>query len=58
MRTVVFGLVGLVLGLIASLIIFGDDGPGFEINHLILGLGGLVAGIVVQRVARSRGQRP
>ncbi|ROP34082.1 hypothetical protein [Couchioplanes caeruleus] len=56
-RTVAAAVLGIVAGVIVSLIVFGDDGPGFEIRHVIMALVGLVVAVVAQRVLQTRGPR-
>lgn len=41
-----FVLVGFLLALLASFLLL-DDGPGIEISHLLIALGGALAGLVL-----------
>jgi hypothetical protein len=56
-RTFTAAVIGIVVGVILSLLVFGDAGPGFETRHLIMGLVGLVVAVVVQRVLDARRHR-
>jgi hypothetical protein len=56
-RTMAWALGGLVLGLIVSLALFGDDGPGLELRHVVMALLGAAAGglarLALERRARN-----
>ncbi|MEV6599690.1 hypothetical protein AB0M36_22950 [Actinoplanes sp. NPDC051346] len=56
-RTIAAAVIGAVLGMIMSLIVLGDDGPGFEAKHAIMALVGLVVAVVVQRTVWERRSR-
>ncbi|GGQ81268.1 hypothetical protein [Couchioplanes azureus] len=56
-RTVGAAVLGIVVGVVVSLVVFGDDGPGFEVKHVIMALVGLVVAVVAQRALESRGPR-
>jgi hypothetical protein len=43
--------------LIVSLVVFGDDGPGLELKHILMALLGAVIGCLTQLVIARRAGR-
>jgi len=56
-RTIGAAVLGAVLGMIVSLLVFGDDGPGLEPVHIIMVLAGLVVAVLAQRALDARSGR-
>ena len=56
-RTVTVALIGLVVGVIVSLIVFGDDGPGLELRHVVVALLGAAVGALIETTRARRGTR-
>lgn len=55
-KTLSAAAMGIVVGVIVSLLVFGDSGPGLETRHLVMGLLGLAVAVVGPRVLDARRQ--